>query len=194
MGANNGTNVASAKPKAGGGLYFGPLGTTQPTDATTALDAAFVALGPISEDGIQPSRDTSTEKVKEWDGSTLASLLSDETRTFEALLYGVHDPDVLRYVFGTANVTVTAPTSTAGTKLSVVDKGGQMEKGVLFFEMTHRGVKQRKIIPAADATCTGEEPYVPGGLRGYTLEFEATKDEAGAFSYEYDELTDKLPA
>ena len=191
MGINNGSRVAAARPKVGGGLYWAPAGTALPTDATTALSAEFICLGPVSEDGIQPSRDTSVEKVKEWDGSTLASLLSDESRTFEALLYGVHDPDVLKYIFGADNVTVTAPTASVGTKLAIVDKGGQMEKGVLVFEMTYKGVKQRKIVPAADATCTGEEPYVPGGLRGYTLEFEATKDASGAFSYEYDELSDK---
>lgn len=193
MGINNGSRVAAARPKVGGGLYWAPLGTVLPTDATSPLPAAAVCLGPVSEDGIQPSRDTSIEKIKEWDGSTLAALLSEESRTFEALLYGVHDPDVLKYIFGAANVTVTAPTSTKGTQLAIVDKGGQMEQGILFFEMVYKGAKQRKIV-TADATCTGEEPYVPGGLRGYTLEFEAVKDAAGAFSYEYDELSDKLPA
>lgn len=191
MGVNNGSRVAAARPKVGGGLYWAPLGTTLPTDATTALDAAFKCLGPVSDAGISPSRDTSIEKIKEWDGSTLASLLSDESRTFEAVLYGVHDQDFLEFLFDATNVTVTAATALAGTKIATVDKGGQMQKGVVVFEMVYNGIKQRKILPAADANCTGEEPYVPGGLRGYTLEFEATKDESGAFSYEYAELNDK---
>lgn len=194
MGINNGSRVAAARPKVGGGLYWAPAGTALPTDASTALSAEFICLGPVSEDGIQPSRDTSVEKVKEWDGSTLASLLSEESRTFEALLYGVHDPDVLKYIFGAENVTVTAATAATGTKIAIVDKGGQMQTGVLAFEMTYKGVKQRKLVPVADATCTGEEPYVPGGLRGYTLEFEAGKDASGAFSYEFDELDDKTGA
>lgn len=191
MGVNNGSRVAAGRPRVGGGLYRAPLGTPLPTDSTTPLAAAYVPLGPISEDGIQPSRDTSTEKVKEWDGSTLAKLLSDESRTFEALLYGVLDPDVLEFVFGEANVTITPATSTSGTKIAVVDKGGQLDDCVLVFEMVHKGVKQRKILPVCSATCTGEENYVPGGLRGYTLEFEATKDASGAFTYEFDELSDK---
>lgn len=191
MGVNNGSRVAAAKPKVGGGLYRAPLGTALPTDASTPLPAAFVCLGPISEDGIQPSRDTSIEKVKEWDGSTLASLLSDESRTFESLLYGVHDADVLNFVFGEDNVTTTPATSTTGTVIATADKGGQLDSSVLVFEMVYKGVKQRKVLPVAEASVTGEEPYVPGGLRGYTLEFEATKDDAGAFAYEYAELDDK---
>lgn len=191
MGVNNGSRVASGKPKVGGGLYYAPLGTALPTDAKAPLAAAFKCLGPISEDGVQPSRDTSVEKIKEWDGSTLATLLSDESRTFESLLYGVHDPDVLEYVFGKENVTVVPATSSSGTTIAVVDKGGQLPDSVLVMEMVHKGVKQRKILPVCSATCTGEENYVTGGLRGYTLEFEAGKDDSGAFVYEYAELNDR---
>lgn len=191
MGINNGSRVAAAKPKVGGGMYWAPLTTALPTDATTALAEEFVCLGPISDEGVKPTRDTSVEKVKEWDGSTLATLLTDENRMFEVKLYGVHDEDVQKFLHGAGNVAVTAPTALAGTKLAITDKGGKPEKGVLVLEMVHQGIKQRKVVPVADPTVTGEEDYKAGGLRGYTVQVEALKDAAGAFSYEYDELTDK---
>ena len=194
MGINNGSRVAAAKPKVGGGLYFAPLGTALPTDATTPLAAAFKALGPISQDGVRPSRDTSVEKVREWDGSTLASLLTDESRTFEVLLYGVHDVDALGFLFSDDNVTVTAASTTSGTKISIADKGGKPGKGALVIEMAHEGVKQRKVVPVADPTVTGEEPYVAGGLRGYTVEVEATKHDSGPSTYECAELNHKAAA
>ena len=34
-----------------GGLYKAPVGSTAPTDATTALDAAFINLGYVSQEG-----------------------------------------------------------------------------------------------------------------------------------------------
>ena len=40
--ANNASNVAAGKPKIGGAVYRAPSGTAVPTDATTALTAAFV--------------------------------------------------------------------------------------------------------------------------------------------------------
>ena len=57
-------NVTAAKPKVGGAVYSAPLGTTLPTDATTALNVAFKALGYISEDGLKNKNSPSSENVK----------------------------------------------------------------------------------------------------------------------------------
>ena len=45
---NNASNVTAAKPKIGGAIYMAPTGTELPTDAETALNAAFVNLGFVS--------------------------------------------------------------------------------------------------------------------------------------------------
>lgn len=190
MGINNGSKVAAAKPRTGGGLYYAPLGTALPTDASTALPEGFIALGPIHEDGITPNRETSVEKVKEWDGSTLAQLLTDEERSFETLLYGIHDRDVLEYLFSTDNVEVTPAADGSGTKIAIKDVGGKPANSVLVFEMQYRGVKMRKVLPNADATITGEEAYQGSSLMGYTLSVECLKDDDGVRVYEYSELDD----
>lgn len=44
------SKVTSAKPKVKGAIYNAPLGSTLPTDASSELDAAFKALGYVSED------------------------------------------------------------------------------------------------------------------------------------------------
>lgn len=194
MGANNGTKVAALAPKAGGGVYWAPLGTELPSDASTALPAAFKCLGAVSDDGVKPGRDTKTEKVKEWDGSTLANLLTDDSRNFEFTLLSALDKDVLAFVFSPENVIVTPATSTAGTKTAVMDKGGKPEQGVLVLEMKFGGKKLRKIAPVADPVINGEEPYQKDGLTGYGVEVEALKDDTGVRVYEYSEDSDKLSA
>ena len=44
--------IAAPSPKVTGGVLVAPLGTTLPTDATTALDPAFITLGRVSVDGV----------------------------------------------------------------------------------------------------------------------------------------------
>ena len=42
--ANTATNVSTGKPNISGAVYVAPMTATLPTDATTALDAAFVCI------------------------------------------------------------------------------------------------------------------------------------------------------
>ena len=44
--------VTAGKPKVGGAVFRAVAGTAAPTDATTALAAAFKDLGYCSEDGL----------------------------------------------------------------------------------------------------------------------------------------------
>jgi len=187
-------NVAAAKPKVGGGVYRAPLGTVLPTDAATELPAEAVALGYISDSGLTPTRDTSVEKIKAWGGDIVAALLTDESRSFEFTLLEVFSADVQKFIHGEENVTVTAATASAGTKLAVVDKGGKPEQQVLIFEMRHGDKKRRVIVPVADPTVTGEEPWTDGSLSAYTVTVEAIKDDSGARVYEYLENDDAAAA
>lgn len=74
---NNAQNVSVAKPKVGGAVFVAPVGTDLPTDATTALNAAYQNVGYISEDGVvntnsptpTPSRNGA---VRRWARSTTA--------------------------------------------------------------------------------------------------------------------------
>lgn len=185
MGANTGVSVAASKPKVGGGLYQAPLGTPLPTTETTTLNAAFKALGPISQEGIKPSRDTSVEKIKEWDGSTLASLLTDESRAFEVVLYGYFDVEVQQWIYGVSNVTVTAATAAAGTKMAIVDKGGKPDNCVVVIDMRHDKKVHRVVIPNADCVVTDEGQWAGSNLKSYTVTIEAIKDASGNRVYEY---------
>lgn len=193
MGLPQVKNVAASKPFAGGGVYYtNVLTTVLPTDATTALNAAFKPLGYVGADGIRPSRDMSVEKVKAFGGDVIAALLADESRAFEFDLLEVFSQDVNEFVYGAANVTTTAAVVGTGTKIAVQDKGGKPVQGIFVFELKHGAKRRRLIVPVGDPTITGEEPYTDDGLNAYTTEVEALKNASGVRVYDYMQNDDAL--
>lgn len=193
MAAPSVKNIAAAKPMVGGGIYYVAGSTPLPTDADAALPAPILegALGYVSEDGLRPSRDTNVEKIKAWGGDVVAALLSDESKSFEFTLLEVFSEAVQKFVHGASNVTVTAATASAGTKLAIVDKGGKPDQGVFVFDMKHGAKRRRIVVPVGDAVITDEEPYTDNGLSAYTVTVEALKDTSGARVYEWLSNDDK---
>lgn len=59
-------DAANVIVAANGRVAFAPLGTALPTDATTALNAAFVEVGYIDEDGVTITPDITTEDLMAW--------------------------------------------------------------------------------------------------------------------------------
>lgn len=187
-------NVAALKPQATGGVLWAPLGTTLPTDATTALDAAFKPLGYVNEDGIQPSRDTSIEKPKSWEGDVLASLLTDDSLSFVHKLVEVFQKNLNEFVYGADNVTYTAAAAGTATTIAIEDKAYKPEQCVLVYEMFYGAKKVRLVLPVADPVVTGEDPYVAGALSAYEVTVEGLKDSTGVRAYRYADLGDPLAA
>ena len=72
--ANTVSNVTAGKPKIGGAVFRAALGSTLPTDATTALDAAFKSLGYCSEDGVTNSNSPDSTDIKAWGGDTVLNI------------------------------------------------------------------------------------------------------------------------
>ena len=78
--SNTVTNVSAGKPNPAGALYWAPLGSTLPTDATTALDAAFLPLGYVSEEGLTNSNSRDNDEIHAWGGDAVLNLESNEEK------------------------------------------------------------------------------------------------------------------
>lgn len=184
--------VAAAKPYAGGGVYFGTLTTALPVDATSALNVGHKALGYVSEDGIQPARDTSIERIAAFGGDVVAALLSGDERRFQFTLLEVFSKEVNEFVYGTANVTWTAAVVGTGSKVAVQDKAYKPDQCVIIFELKHGGKRRRIVVPVADPVVVGEEPYADGNLSAYTIEVTCLKNSAGVRVFDYMQNDDAL--
>ena len=173
--------VTAGKPKIGGAVYRAPLGTTLPTDATTALNSAFVDLGYVSEDGVTNSNTAESDDVKAWGGDTVISLQTDKTDTFTMTLIESMNADVLKAVFGSTNVT-----GTFATGITVKANAEEQAEAAWVIDMVARGnAKHRVVIPSAKISEVGEITYTDSEVAGFEITLTAMPDSNGNSHYEY---------
>lgn len=174
-------NVTAAKPKVGGAIYAAPVGTTLPTDVTTALDAAFKELGYVSEDGVTNSNSPESDVVKAWGGDTVLTLLTSKDDTFAFTLIEVLNLDVLKLVYGETNVTGSLA---AGVTITANSK--ELEDHALVIDMVMKGgVLKRVVIPQAKVSEIGGIVYSDSDAVGYETTLRCYNDAAGNTHYEY---------
>lgn len=174
------TNVTAGKPKIGGAVSFAPIGTTLPTDATTALDPAFANLGYISEDGMTQEITRDSEAIKAWGGDTVMTTQTDFEETFTFTLIEALSVDVRKAVYGAGNVTGTLAAGIVTTVNST-----ELPASVWAIDMVYNGAISRIVIPNGKVSEIGEITYVDGEPVGYELTVTALPDDNGNCSYEY---------
>ena len=179
--ATTATNVTVGKPKVGGAVHWAPLGTTLPTDTSTALNAAFVDLGYVSEDGLTNNNSPESDTVKAWGGDTVLNLQTDRPDTFTLTLIEAMNEDVLKTVYGSSNVIKDA----AGN-LTVKATAGEMPSGAWVFDMVLKGNRAKRIvIPNGTISELGELVYKDDEAVGYNVTITDVPDTNGVYHYEY---------
>ena len=178
MGASN---VTAAKPKTGGAVYVAPVGTTLPTATGTALDAAFKALGYISEDGLSNSNSPESEVVKAWGGDTVLTLMTGREDTFTFNLIEALSDEVLKLIYGDTNVSGSLA---AGLEVSV--NADDLQDHAFVIDMIMRdNTAKRIVIPCARISELGEITYSDSAAVGYEITITAASDDTGHSNYEY---------
>lgn len=179
------SNVSAAKPKTGGAIYVAPIGTALPTDATTALNAAFSQLGYVSEDGLTNATEMEVESIRAWGGDTVLITQTSKEDTFAFTLIEMLNVDVLKLVYGSTNVTGTLQNG-----ITILANAKDLDDWCVVIDMVLRsGVLKRIVIPIAKVTEVGEISYVDNDAVGYETTLTCQPDASENTHYEYIQAT-----
>lgn len=173
--------VTASKPKTAGALYHAPLETTLPTDATTALNEAFIGLGYISEDGVSQSEEIESENIKAWGGDIVLTPQTGKTFTYTTTLIEALNPEVQKVVHGSANVS-------GDLTNGLVVKGNATElpsECYVIETIMRNDVLKRTVIPNGKITSLGEVLLKDSEAVGYEVTITASPDSKGNSYYDY---------
>lgn len=179
--STNAANVSAGKPKIGGYAHWAPAGTTAPTDAVTALAAAFLDMGFISEDGVTNSTERESNDIKDWGGTTVMSVQNGFTDTFSATFIEALNLDLLKRIYGGSNVS-----GSLADGVTVNVNSSELETGIWVFDLVLNGdVKHRIVIPSGKITEVGKITYNSSDAIGYEVTITAFPDATGDTHHNY---------
>ena len=173
------TNVTAGKPNNNGAAFSAPVGSTLPTDAITALDAAFTDLGFLSEDGLTRSRSLSSTTIKEWGGLPVLITDDEDITTFKFKLIEYLNTDVQKVINGDDNVTGTLATGLA------IQPGDMQERAFVFWQRMRGGVSHRIVVPRGKITEVGDVVFKSNEAVAYDVTVTAMNDGNKKPYYEY---------
>lgn len=181
MANNNALHVTAGKPKVGGAIYRAPLGSTLPADATSALDAAFVNIGYISDAGLVNSNSPTSENIKAWGGDIVLTTLTEKPDTFKFTLLEAMSEEALKAVYGDANVS-----GDLATGLTIHANSTQQPDCAWVIDMVFKNnTVKRIVIPDAGVSGVGDVTYADGSAVGYETTISAMPDGNGDTHHEY---------
>ena len=180
--ANTATNVSTGKPNVSGAVWVAPIGTTLPTDATTAIDTTkYTCLGYVSEDGLSNNNEMDVSEIKAWGGVTVYRSLTGLDDTFSLALIESENADVLKNVYGDSNVTADADGN-----LTINVKAEDPQEKVWVFDLALRGGRAKRIVIKDGAVTAREEiTYNDSDAIAYGITVSAYPDSNGNTHVEY---------
>lgn len=181
MSNNNAQNVTAGKPLINGAVFRAPLGTKLPTSATETLDPAFANVGYISDAGVVNSNSPSSNNIKAWGGDVVMTTLEEKPDTFQFTMIEAKNVEVLKAVYGDANVT-----GDLSTGIHVAANSTQQPNcSWVIDERLNNGTYKRIVLPDAGISAVGDVTYADSSAVGYQTTIACLPDGNGITHHEY---------
>ena len=158
----------------GPGIWMAPVGTSAPTDATSALAADWSTLGYLSEDGVTLSQSTNSEDIYPWQGrSPVRTMITERNLAMEFSMFEFNEQNLQLY-FGMEQATQGTADSWS---LNVVSNApAQIYSFVI--DVADLDVKVRYYIPRGSLSDAGDLEITDSGVMALPVTLK-TLDSAG---------------
>lgn len=177
----NADNVTAAKPKIAGSVFSAPVGTALPTDASTALNEAFVEQGYVTEDGITNSNSPESTEIKAWGGAVVLTPNTGRPDNWSMGLMETLNGNAAKIAYGDSNVTVAA-----NGDVTIKANASDLEDRSWVIDMIlNGGYIKRVVLPKAKVTELGDITYKDDEAVVYSVTLNAKADAEGNTHYEY---------
>ena len=167
-----------------GAIKRAPLNTALPIDARTPLNAAFMASGYVSEDGLKLTPTYSTTDIIDWSGAVIRTLLESFNGKVNWTSIQMGEQE-LKNSFGDDNVTVTPASTTHGTQMALKIGNRLPPPSAWDFDMKDGENLIRIVAPRAQMTSVGEIAFIRNAPIGIENTLSCYADASGNSIYIY---------
>jgi len=126
-----------------GSVYVSPIGTALPVEPDDALDAAFVDLGAINEDGVTLSPSQSIEKIRAWQSAKAVRTVKTEDELSVSFSLMQWNEETVPLALGGGTISATTGTETK----YVPPAAGTVDERIFVVEWIDDTNDYRLVIP-----------------------------------------------
>ncbi|MET9953506.1 hypothetical protein ABZ135_18415 [Streptomyces sp. NPDC006339] len=150
-----------------GELLSAPLGTTAPTNASSALPAAWLGHGYVSDDGVTENWDDSVDNIVAWqNATTVRAARTESTLTLACTLIQTRGSNLELFYPGSQVVS-------SGAEWKIDVKPPTSDRRSFVLDVIDGNELIRIYLPNAELTERGEVPYQSGEAVGYPVTITA---------------------
>lgn len=182
---NNTLNVSVGKGLQGGYCFIAPAGTNLPKDNKSELDAAFMNVGYLGEDGVNFADSSNSDSFYDMNGDTIDTSNGSVEKNFTVKFVEIKR-DTLAIIRGEENV------ADENGLITAYDRGPNDANYAAVFELLLKnGRKWRRVVPNCKIGELGDMAVNYSELVGREVTMAALKDAtANAYYVDYIDSTE----
>lgn len=162
-----------------GELFSAPTGSTAPTDSSTALDAAFLGHGYVSDDGVTETWDDSVDTIGAWqNATTVRASRTESTMTLACTLLQTRGSNLELFYPGSS-------VEANGDEYKIEVKPPTSDRRAFVLNVIDGDDVIRIYVGNGELTDRGDVPYKNGDAVMYPVTITAFPDADGNLMVKY---------